>query len=145
MSTITQTITALPSAPSRSNPATFASLADAFVAALEDLPGEQNTQASQMNTVAGEVNANATSCHDSEVAAIASANFQGAWDSGTTYEIHVAVKYDNKIWASLQGSNLNHTPAEDTWWTQIGLVNKFTVSASAPSSPATDDVWFDIS
>ena len=38
MSTITQTITALPSAPSRSNPATFATLADAFVAALENLP-----------------------------------------------------------------------------------------------------------
>jgi biotin carboxyl carrier protein len=47
------TITALPTAPSRADPANFRTRADAFMAALP-------TFASETNTVAGEVNTNAT-------------------------------------------------------------------------------------
>lgn len=47
------TITALPTAPSRADPANFRTRADAFMAALP-------TFATETNTVAGEVNANAT-------------------------------------------------------------------------------------
>ena len=47
------TITALPTAPSRADPANFRSRADAFMAALP-------TFATETNTVAGEVNTNAT-------------------------------------------------------------------------------------
>ncbi len=47
------TITALPTAPSRSDPSTFATRADAWVDAM-------STFTTQTNTVAGEVNTNAT-------------------------------------------------------------------------------------
>lgn len=47
------TITALPTPPSRDDPANFRARADAFMAALP-------TFATEANTVAGEVNANAT-------------------------------------------------------------------------------------
>lgn len=47
------TITALPTAPSRADPANFRTRADAFMAALP-------TFATETNTVAGEVNTNAT-------------------------------------------------------------------------------------
>ena len=47
------TITALPTAPSRADPANFRTRADAFMAALP-------TFATETNTVAGEVNTNAS-------------------------------------------------------------------------------------
>lgn len=40
-----------------------------------------------------------------------------AWSAATTYAVGDYVTHDSKYWRSLQGSNLNHTPAEDTWWT----------------------------
>ena len=61
MTTITQTITALPTAPARTDdPATFITRADAMMAALPTLVTQENTWAGQVNTVAGEVNTNAT-------------------------------------------------------------------------------------
>ena len=61
MTTITQTITALPTAPARTDdPATFITRADAMMAALPTMVTQENTWAGQVNTVAGEVNTNAT-------------------------------------------------------------------------------------
>ena len=60
MTTITQTITALPPAPDPASPSTFASLAAPFAAALPTLGTEINTWKDQANTVAGEVSINAT-------------------------------------------------------------------------------------
>jgi len=60
MTTITQVVTALPTAPARNQaPATFITNADAFVAALPAMVTQQNTLATQINTVSGEVNTNA--------------------------------------------------------------------------------------
>ena len=60
------TISALPTAPSRADPSTFASRADAWVAALP-------TFASETNAVAGEVNAAAAAASASASAASTSA------------------------------------------------------------------------
>lgn len=80
MTTITQTITAMPTAP---DPATmtraqFNTAAAAFVLAQKAMGPEMNTMASQMNTVAGEVNANATTASNAETAAAASATTASA-------------------------------------------------------------------
>lgn len=61
------TITALPPAPSRANPATFADLADTFVAALPAFGTEANA-------VAGEVNTNANTATTKAAESLASAN-----------------------------------------------------------------------
>lgn len=72
------TITALPTPPSRSDPANFATRADDFLAALPDFGTEANA-------LADEVNANATAAE----AAALRAEESGApiWVSGTTYAI----------------------------------------------------------
>ena len=70
------TITTLPTPPSRSDPASFATRADDFLAALPDFGDE-------CNTVAAEVNANATAA---EAAALRAEEAGAAkWVSGTTY------------------------------------------------------------
>lgn len=99
MTTITQTITALPVAP---DPFTmtreeFNAAAAAYVLAQRGLPTEVNTWATQANTVAGEVNTNATAAALSQAATAASAalvttaaNAQ-PWVSGNTYSQYVVV------------------------------------------------------
>jgi len=97
------TITALPTPPSRDDPANFRARADAFMAALP-------TFATEANTVAGEVNANATTATTqagiattqagnasaSAAAAAASATAAAnaasaaAWVNGNTYALNAA-------------------------------------------------------
>ena len=76
------TITALPPAPSRTDPDTFSSKSDALLGALDQFVTETNA-------VASEVNASATTASNSATAAAASALIAGAtvWVSGTTYAI----------------------------------------------------------
>ncbi|CAB4163246.1 hypothetical protein UFOVP814_13 [uncultured Caudovirales phage] len=59
MTTITQTLTTLPTAPSRADPTNFSARGDALMTALPVMVTEINTLKDQMNTVAGEVNTNA--------------------------------------------------------------------------------------
>ena len=60
MTTITQTITALPTAPARTDdPATFITRADAMMAALPTMVTQENTWAGQVNTVSAEMIVNA--------------------------------------------------------------------------------------
>lgn len=73
MTTITQSITALPTPPSTSSPATFAALADAFIVAMAALAVELETFRGQVNTVTGEVNTNAGTATTQAAEAAASA------------------------------------------------------------------------
>ena len=41
------------------------------------------------------------------------------WDSGTTYATNEVVFYNNTLWASDVGSNLNNTPQAGAFWTQV--------------------------
>lgn len=46
------------------------------------------------------------------------------WNSATTYVQNALVRYNNKIWSSLQSSNTNHPPTSSpTWWIEIGPDN----------------------
>lgn len=74
MTTITQTITALPPAPDPASPSTFASLAAPFAQALPTLGTEINAWKDQANTVAGEVSTNASNAATSASNAATSAS-----------------------------------------------------------------------
>lgn len=77
MTTITQTITALPTpTPARLTQTSdeFVSAMDNLLAALPTMVTQENTWASQANTVAGEVSTNAANAEASTSAAIAAAN-----------------------------------------------------------------------
>ena len=67
--TITQTITALPTAPDRSDSSTFSDRADAFLAALPGMVTEENTFGTQANALATTVNADKVAAAASETAA----------------------------------------------------------------------------
>ncbi len=41
------------------------------------------------------------------------------WDSGVTYAINVLVESGIYTWRSLQNGNINNSPAENSYWTQI--------------------------
>jgi hypothetical protein len=83
--TISQTISAIPTPPSRSDPANFDARADAFLGALPDLATEVNTWAGQANALASTVNGDLA---DAEAAADAAETAQGltedARDTATT-------------------------------------------------------------
>lgn len=74
---ITQTITDLPTPPSRSDPANFVSRADTFLASLDDL-------ASEINTWAGQANSTQTSVNNAESSAIAAKNAAEAAQNAAT-------------------------------------------------------------
>lgn len=128
MTTITQTISTAPIAPSRQDPTTFADRSDAFVGYIEDLPAEINSWNTQVNTVAVEVNTNANIATASASSATLAANTT-IYAAGTTYAAGARVldpadSYTS--YTSQQGSNIGHTPFTDdgTWWVKtIMLIN----------------------
>lgn len=95
MTAITQTISALPTAPNRSqNPVVFVANADAFVDAQAGFVAQVNTLTVQINTVSGEVAANSViaatqagnasfSAAAAAASAVAAAINAPAWASGT--------------------------------------------------------------
>lgn len=88
----------LPTAPSRSDPSTFAALADDFLAAL---PGFGDYM---------EVLALATSA----------GAFKGTYAGGTTYAAGDVVSSSDVLYTSLQASNTGNTPASSpTYWKAI--------------------------
>lgn len=98
------TITALPTPPSRTDPANFAARGDAFLGALPTFATEVNAEASAINANASAAAASATAAAASQSAAAssaaaasasansaASASGASAWVSGTTYALGAVV------------------------------------------------------
>ncbi|HYF18686.1 MAG TPA: hypothetical protein VEA40_12530, partial [Ramlibacter sp.] len=54
------------------------------------------------------------------------ANFKGDWSGAVSYAQGEAVSSGGAFWLSKQNANLNHAPAEDSWWTQVGLAGNAT-------------------
>ncbi len=141
MTTITETISTLPDAPSTSDPTNFDTEADAFVAALAGLVTDINTWAGQANTVAGEVNTAASATGDAadyaETAA-AAANYQGAW-SGLTGAATAGwtVGHNGIIWL-LEANLADITAAEpgvSASWTALTGIQMVTRTSNTIITP----------
>lgn len=145
------TITTLPDAPSRTDPATFSAKSDALLGALA-------TFVSETNTVAGEVNANAVSATTkageaviSAAAAASSALAAGAvaWVSGTTYAIgdcrYSLIDYQTYR-RTTSGAGTTDPSADGTNWTKaisITGANTFTAAQIYSDYPHSRAMFID--
>lgn len=60
------------------------------------------------------------------------------FNSGTTYAISEVVRYQNKLYESLQSTNLNHFPdASPTWWLELGYDNLYAAFDNSVSTATT--------
>jgi hypothetical protein len=143
-------ITTLPAAPSRQDPANFATEADAFLGALPDFGTEANALGSYLDGVAGDVDTDATAAAASAAAASTSetnaANSataasnsagsiaSGAWSSGASYSIGDVV-YSPITYLSYRAKTTHSgettDPSSDTTnWAQLGGIVGLTATAA---------------
>lgn len=116
-------ITPLPTPPSRSqSPTTFSTDADAFLGALPDFQSEANAQADYLDGIADDVAADATAAAASALAAENAANiaaavadYQGAYNAGTTYQIGQSVSYGGNLYVA-NTINTGVTPVDGANW-----------------------------
>lgn len=123
------TITALPTPPSRSDPANFASRGDAFLGALPTFATEVNTVALEINTNASTASTAATNASLSEIAAEAAqaaaeaASNATVWVSGITYSTG-DVRWSPIDFASYRrktnGAGTTDPSADTTNWASLG-------------------------
>lgn len=107
--TISTTISAMPTAPDRSDPATFPARADAWVSAIgtfvtevNTVTGEINTEASAAATSASNAATSASNAASAEDVAVAAANFKGSWASlSGALNIPASVAHDGGLWVLL--------------------------------------------
>ena len=139
MTTITQSITALPTAPdpATQTPAAFSTTAAAFVLAQKTMATEIETWRGQANTVAGEIN---TAVSDTEAAQTAAENASAAtlWVSGSFSSGDVRWSpTDYQTYRKVGGSGGTTDPALDlTNWTKIsGGGAARILSAASDTSP----------
>lgn len=138
MTTITQEITPLPTPPTITDPASFATRADAFVVAQAEMAVELETFRGQVNTVAGEVSDNAEAAVSSAAAATGAANFAGEWDDLTgPLAIPASVSHNSRVWLLLQdlADVTAEEPEEGAFWFDMNQI---------PTSPTfTGTITFD--
>lgn len=131
------TITPLPTPPSRStDPTNFATEADAFVAALPEFVSDANAQAAYLDNLATTTEATLQGLVDdaegfadaADASAIAAANsaniaaavadYQGAYNAGTTYQIGQSVSYNGDLYVA-NTVNTGVTPVNGANWYMI--------------------------
>jgi len=132
---VDQHINTLPTAPSRSDaPSEFSDKADAFVGALQPLPDQLNTYATQVNAAESTVE----ELH--ELAAAGAAILDATeWQSGTTYaEFDAVIGSDAQTYRSLTDANTGNDPVADDGsnWALVGAEPVALVLKPEPVSPA---------
>jgi len=110
------TITNLPAAPSRQDPANFADEADAFLGALPTFQTEVNTAGDYIETTAAAAETNATnaatSASEAAASATAAANEAAPWVSGASYTAGDVV-WSNVDYASYRAKTTHSGVATD--------------------------------
>ena len=138
--TISQNIDALPTAPTRSDPASFDTRADAYLSALVTFSTQIETFRTQANTTASNINADKTAAEAAQSAAeaaqslaeyaengaLAAAQFKGAWSALSGVLARPAtVRHDDAYWLLLPASLANvaaSEPSDDNAdWARLNL------------------------
>ena len=115
-------ITPLPAAPSRSAPATFSDLADAFLAALATFVTEANALETNVNAKEVLAVAAAVAAAASEAVALAAANYVGPWaDQTGAAAVPYAVSHLDRYWQLTENlaDVTAKTPGTDAEWLEI--------------------------
>ena len=132
-------ITALPTAPSRSRPSTFAAEGDAFLAALSTFVTEVNASGAYIDGVASEVDSDATAAAGSATTALGHANDAQtyantaaqsvannatAWSSGSSYTagtlVYSTVDYQTYRAITTHSGETTDPSEDDTNWVSVG-------------------------
>ncbi len=126
------TITALPSPPTTTDPTNFATRADAFVAALPTFVTEANATGAAATSAASTATTAAATAADAKIAALAAANFKGAWSTLTgPAAVPYSVSYSNRYWMLL--SNISDItvklPGTATEWQEITVIPSYAKAA----------------
>lgn len=127
-------ISALPTPPSRQDPANFADEADAFLGALPTFRTETNAAGTYIDGIGTQVDADKTAAAASAAAALvsetnaansatAAAQVAAAWVSGTSYTVGTVVysPIDFQTYRCIQATSGTTDPSiDDTNWVAIG-------------------------
>jgi predicted phage tail protein len=73
---------------------------------------------------------------DSLQAQIGDITGAGEWSSTNTYEVGDLAVYEEKLYSSLAGDNLNHVPTDASWWDLVGNYASLGAAVSAVSAQA---------
>lgn len=140
---ITQEISDLPTPPSSTDIDNFATRADAFVVAQDNMQPELNTLSDQMNVVANETNDNAqladdkaTEAEASAILAQGTANNKGAWSTlSGALNIPASVNHTGSVWVlnvNIADITASEPTAINTDWTEISGVTQAELDLKAP-------------
>jgi len=132
------TISALPTPPSRSDPANFSTRGDAFLGALPQF-------ATEANALADEVNAAAVLANAGAAAAVATSGVT-AWISGTTYAIGDC-RYSPVDFQTYRrktaGAGTTDPSADVTNWVRINMERAWATKTSAYPAISGDRLFID--
>lgn len=139
-------ITPLPTPPSRAVPATFSTLADAFLSALPTFQSEANALGAEVSATASEVAANtaiATAAANDAVAVASAVK----WVSGTTYAQGVTVWSPTNVLTyrrKIAGAGTTDPSGDGANWVSIGLPSQTGNAGKFVTTDGESASWVDI-
>lgn len=143
-------ITALPTPPSRDDPANFAARGDAFLGALPTFATEANALAVAVNANAVSADADAATASSAassataSAIAAASASNASAWISGTTYQagnvVYSTVNYVSYR-RKITGAGTTDPSADSTNWVALGFPLQTGNDGKFLKTDGTSPIW----
>jgi len=138
-----QTISPLPTPPSRQSPVDFAEKGDAFLASLPNFVSQTNTLANQLNAKTGEANASALASANSALAsANSAASSQGFSISSSNSAASAAASNSAPRWLS----TTNYALGALAWSPIDGRIYRRLVAGTSATDPSADSTnWVRLS